>query len=113
LTPIPPTPAGEMRIIDLDASNCVTILDFVDALCAVLGSPEWHGRSIDAFIDSMIWGGIDSVNPPYTVRVSGTEKISKDVRDEIELLRRCLAEAREEFRARKGHDVDVNFEVHP
>jgi hypothetical protein len=43
----------------------------------------------------------------------GTEKISKNVRDDIELLRRCLAEAREKFRARKGYDVDVNVEVHP
>jgi hypothetical protein len=26
--------------------------------------------SPDAFVDSMIWGGMNSVEPPYTVQIS-------------------------------------------
>lgn len=46
-----------MRIIDLNAENWKSILDFYDALLPALGAPAWHGHSVNAIIDSMIWGG--------------------------------------------------------
>ena len=58
-----------MRTIRLNAENWKTVLDFYDALLAALGAPDWHGASIDAMIDSMIWGGINDVDPPYTVQI--------------------------------------------
>lgn len=51
-------------IVDLDASAWKTPNDIYAALFKALGSPDWHGDSPDALIDSMIWGGINELEPP-------------------------------------------------
>lgn len=61
----------------------------------------------------MIWGGINAVEPPYTVRISGTKNLAKDVVDEISLVQRCIVEAKDEYRMRKGSDIDVRLETAP
>jgi hypothetical protein len=96
-----------LRIIELDATNWATVLDFYAALLAALGAPAWHGRSIDALVDSMIWGGINAVEPPYTIRVRGLAGCSKEIVEEVELARTALNDARAEFRSLRGHDVEV------
>ena len=102
-----------MRIIELDATRWRTALDLYDDLLPALGSPEWHGRNINALIDSMIWGGINAVEPPYVVVALNAANLSKDAREEIELLRAALIEAREEFHRRNGHDVEVELKIQP
>jgi hypothetical protein len=102
-----------MHVIDLDATGWKTILDFYDALLPELGAPAGHGRSVDALIDSMIWGGINALEPPVTVRVWQLASAPQAVRDAVELTRRALAEARAEFHARKGDDVDVRLKIVP
>ena len=99
-----------MRIIQLDATNWKTVADFYDALLAAIGAPEWHGDSPDALIDSMIWGGINAVEPPYTIHISGAEKLPKDVSEHVELVKKALAKARLEYQRRKGGDVEVSIE---
>ena len=100
-----------MRIIELDAGKWATDLDFYDALLAAVGAPEWHGHSVGALIDSMIWGGINAVEPPYIVRVRNVNYLPQTIIDEIELLKSVLAEARAEFNERNGHDVEVELEI--
>jgi RNAse (barnase) inhibitor barstar len=102
-----------MKIIRLDASGWTNVMDFYNALRSALGSPEWHSASIDAMLDSMIWGGINAVEPPYKVVISGTANLPNDVRDEIELLTKCLAEHRIEHQTRKGKDVEVTLAMVP
>jgi hypothetical protein len=102
-----------MRTIELDAAVWKTALDFYDALLAALGAPMWHGRNINALIDSMIWGGINEVAPPYTIRVLHLGRSPKDVTEEVELAKHALAEARVEYRGRRGRDVDVRLEIIP
>jgi hypothetical protein len=102
-----------MRIIELDAGKWTTPLDLYHALLAAIGAPEWHGHSVGALIDSMIWGGINAVEPPYTVKVRNVSRLPKDVIDEIELVKSVLAEARAEFNQRNGHDVEVQLEIAP
>lgn len=87
------------------------MLDFYDALLSALGAPAWHGRSIDALIDSMIWGGINLVEPPYLIRVRGSSRLPSDVQDHIELAKDFLLKARAEFHALRGCDVEVDFEI--
>ncbi len=89
------------------------MLDFYNALLPALGAPKWHGESVDALIDSMIWGRINAIEPPYTIRIVGTQKLSKDVRDHINLVKEDLAGARKEFQERQGKDAEVNFEIEP
>jgi RNAse (barnase) inhibitor barstar len=100
-----------MRIIELDAKNWRTGFDFYRDLLAVLGAPKDHGGNLNAVIDSMIWGGMNTVEPPYTVRVLEMTMLPKDLREEIELLKRRLDQARIEFQTRRGRDVEVNFET--
>lgn len=100
-----------MKIIELDAGKWTTPLDFCNGLLAALGAPEWHGHSVGALMDSMIWGGINAVEPPYTIRIHNTNHLPRTVIDEIELVKSVLAEARAEFNERNGHDVEVELEI--
>jgi len=100
-----------VRTIELHAQDWNTVTDFHGALLTAIGAPAWHGRSIDAFIDSMIWGGINSIEPPYKVRVHGLQSLTINVRNEIELVRQHVTEARTEFLHSRGQDPGVFFEV--
>jgi len=100
-----------MRIIELDAANWKSVLDFYNALLAALGAPRGHGRNINALVDSMIWGGMNAIEAPYTIRLSQTATLSQDIRDHFELIERVFVEARADFRNLRGHDIDVVWEV--
>jgi hypothetical protein len=54
-----------MRIIELDTLNWRTGLDFYRHLLAALGAPKGHGHNLNAVVDSMIWGGMNTVEPPF------------------------------------------------
>jgi len=100
-----------MRIIELDAAKWKAVIDFYYALLAAIGAPEWHGMSPDALVDSMIWGGINAVEPPYSVRVSGLSAAPKEVRDHVELAKDVLLEGRIYRKRHKGDDVDVSIVI--
>ena len=100
-----------MRIIELDAAKWKTYDDFYNALLASIGAPKWHGISPDALIDSMIWGGINAVEPPYTIRISGAATLPKDVHDEVELVKGVLTKGRIDYQSRRGGGVEVAIEI--
>lgn len=95
-----------MRVIELDASSWSEILDFYNALLAELGAPDWHGRSVAALIDSMVYGHINAVEAPYLVKVTGTARIPAAVKDEIASVTRIFAE-------HQKTDVKVEFQIEP
>jgi|GEM_PF-750466 len=99
------------RIIELDAAKWKTVLDFYHALLAAIGAPKWHGISPDALVDSMIWGGINAVEAPYTIRISGTTTLPKDVHNAIELAKEVLAEGRNYRKRHQGNDVEVSIQI--
>src|SRR5260221_460128 len=98
------------RIIELDASRWRRSSDFYEALAVALGSPEGCCLSLDGVIDGMVWGGMNWVEPPYTVRVVHLDRAPADVAAEVELIKAAIDESRVEFRASERHDVDVRFE---
>lgn len=100
-----------MRIIKLDATQWKSIVDFYNALLAAIGAPAWHGKNPNALVDSMIWGGINAVEPPYTIRISGTATSPKDIRDHIDVVKQDLAKGRMDYHDRRGGDVDVSIET--
>ncbi|HYK80613.1 MAG TPA: barstar family protein [Micropepsaceae bacterium] len=95
-----------MRVIELDACSWRTVLDFYNALLAALGAPDWHGRSVAALIDSMVYGHINAVEAPYVVKVTGTARIPTAVKDEIVSVARIFAE-------HQKTDVKVEFQIEP
>jgi len=84
-----------------------------DELFAAIGAPKWHGQSPDALIDSMIWGGINAVGPPYMIRISGIATAPEPVREEVEVVKNVIAEARLDYRQRRGGDAAVSIEISP
>ena len=100
-----------MRIIELDATSWKDVLDYYEALLEALGAPDWHGRNANALIDSMIWGGINAIEPPYTVRIKNLKGASKHILIEIGYLKEDPPKQREEFRSQKGRNIEVYLET--
>ncbi len=100
-----------MHDIKLDARSWTDVMDFYHALLLALGAPNWHGTSIDALVDSMVWGEINAVEPPYRIQIFNTGSLPSEAIREISNSRVALLEARREFLARRGKDVEVSLEI--
>ncbi len=97
--------------IELHAQGWNTVLDFYDALLTAIGAPDWHGKSIDALIDSMVWGGINSVEPPYKVQVYGVGDLASDTRRAIEQVEQVIEQGGTDFLQRRGHNPGVSLKI--
>jgi hypothetical protein len=100
-----------MRVVELNAQDWRTVLDYYNALKEALGSCEGHGDSPDAWIDSMIYGGMNEVEAPYIVRIAGTANCGDELRAEIRLLADAIRDARAWKLEHYGEDVDVSFKI--
>jgi hypothetical protein len=100
-----------MRLIELDARGWNTPLDFVRSLKIALGSPQGHGNSVNAFVDSMIYGGMNSIEPPYAVRITNIGGVPKEVADYISLMISAIQEARLQRLQRRDDDIEVSISV--
>jgi len=100
-----------MRTLELDASHWETVMDFYNALLPALKAPDWHGRSIGALIDSMVWGGVNSLEPPYTVRITNTRSLPCEVSEQIYMLAYYIEEAKKEFQEKRGAALGVNVVI--
>ena len=96
-----------MRLIELDAKGWKSQLDFLQSLTRALGSCEGHGMSQDAFVDSMIWGGMNSVEPPYSVQIRNLIAAPKEVADYVSLVISAIREGRHDRFRRHGEDIEV------
>jgi hypothetical protein len=94
-----------MRIIELHADGWITAMDFANALKKAIGAPDWHGESVDAFLDSMIYhDDINALKSPYTIRIRGAAKAGSGAQD----FARLLAQAITKHGARDwGGDLEV------
>ena len=98
-----------MLIVELDASECVSMADFCRALSAAVGAPEWHGSSSEAFIDSMVvHDDINALKAPYTIRIMKTGEIAPDLTAKI----RAFADSINRAAAPDyGTDLEVTIEI--
>ena len=92
-----------MREIDLDGTNWKTTDDFYGAFFDAVGSPNWHGRNFNALRDSIARGRINSIELPYTIRISGLEKAPLEVREIVESFHDLIKELNS-----KGYKVDIS-----
>jgi len=91
-----------MKKLTLDGSNWKTNDDFYDAFFKAVAAPSWHGRNFNALRDSIITGGVNQVELPYTIRISGLDRMPTQVRELVKDFCRLIAE----FRS-KGYEVDA------
>ncbi|HWD26599.1 MAG TPA: enoyl-CoA hydratase/isomerase family protein [Rhizomicrobium sp.] len=80
------------RALYLKAGGWKTALDVIAALKIALDSPHGHGGSIDAFIDSMVYGSINGVEAPYTIDIIGESHAGADARAFLADLVAAIAE---------------------
>ena len=98
-----------METISLDGAHWQGPLDFYEALRSALRPNDGHGYGVDAFIDSMIYGGMLEIEPPYEVLVHNVGPA--DIRHAVEELSHFLAKARAERQADYGDDVNVSLRL--
>lgn len=51
--------------------------DFYNMFLPQVKAPEWHGRNLDALADSVVTGGINSIEPPYTIHCINSSNTPK------------------------------------
>jgi hypothetical protein len=100
-----------MQIIELDASKWTTPLDFLNAVRRASGAPKEHGLDIDTIVDSMVRGGINSVQPPYTIRIVGTAMVDSTIKKEIETFAQIIKDARLWCTNHRHGDLEVAIEI--
>ena len=102
-------PSDPMKRIDLDARKWASPLDFYKALRVVLGVPDWHGHSPDAFLDSMIFHDeINTLRSPYTLKINGLDQAPKVVQEAVRTLANLLRKYGErDF----GSDLHVEIKI--
>jgi hypothetical protein len=98
-----------MRVIELRADAWETALDFINALKAAIGAPDWHGSSPDAFLDSIVYHDeINALKAPYTIKIIGIERAQPAAQVEARLTSRLINEAAARDR---GTDLEVTIIV--
>src|SRR5262245_37816380 len=96
-----------MQLIELHADGLVTALDFKAALKRTIGAPDWHGDSVDAFLDSMIHhDDINALKAPYTIRIVGADRAGPEAQDAMRLLARWIEQ---DGAADRGGDLEVSI----
>ena len=94
------------KIIPLDARGWTKPLDIYEALLAALDAPRQHGRGIDALIDSMVYGGMNGIEAPYTIQLTGTANLAAEVRRELQAIVDHINQA-------QGAHGDIAFRIEP
>lgn len=95
--------------IDLDARPWKTMDDFYDALLKAIGAPDWHGRNVNALADSMICGGINLLEAPYTIRILYVKSLPEAVRAHVSAAADTIQMVRDDVCRRTGTDVKVSL----
>ena len=99
------------QTLTLDAEGWISYRDFYTALLAAVGAPAWHSWSVDALIDTMIWGDDNSAKPPYVVRIINARALDSETRKAVNEAKEGIDIGRNEFRVEEGRDIDVSIEV--
>jgi hypothetical protein len=100
-----------IHTIELDARGWKTPDDFRLALKSAIGAPTWHGDIVGAFLDSIFGGGMNTLKPPYTIRVVNTADLAPELKELIHDFSAAIGDTRIRRFARTGEDVAVSLEI--
>ena len=82
-----------MTIIKLDATRWHSIWEFYNDLLEKIGAPAWHGKNINALLDSMVYSrNVNKIKPPIAIEIMNMDGCPSEVRDEIETLINAVEE---------------------
>jgi hypothetical protein len=88
----------------LDASLWKQCDDVYTSLFKVLGSPAWHGKNFNALNDSIVTGGINTIEVPYKILICEAKKASFEVRQFLSALADFLS-------AREAEGCPVSIQI--
>jgi RNAse (barnase) inhibitor barstar len=97
----------EFREIVIDGMGWASIVDFSNALKLFLRSPPWHGDSIDAFIDSIVYGSMNEIEAPFRIKLVNAHGWPEELRRQVREYIDCISDAA----AREGRLSEIFFEV--
>ena len=103
--------AETAKLIEINASGWRAIHDFYRDVLAHVGAPHRHGNGINALSDSMIYGGINAVEPPDTIGFLATGGLPDDILEELRFAKQAIADARLEKKNATGIDVEIEFDI--
>ncbi len=98
-----------MNVIEIDASRCWNRKEFARLLQETIQALPGHGSRVEAFVDSMVFGAMSELSPPYRIVVLG--ELRPEVRAFAADLSNAIGQARLERRTRRGDDVEVSLKV--
>ena len=98
-----------MQTVEIDATRCGNPKEFARLLQEAIKGLPGHGSSIEAFVDSMVFGTMSELSPPYMILVTG--ELKPQVRAFAADLSNAIGQARLERRTRRGDDVEVILKV--
>ena len=93
-----------MKVIHLDGTNWSKALDFFNALAEALQVIPGHGRGFDAFEDSVFYGGMSVVEPPFEIVVENCPAFAKH---DVETMSQGWGEQRAWRKEHYGDDVEA------
>lgn len=73
-----------MKRIILEVTRCETESAFNGAAAVALGAPDWHGRNLDAWWDSIRSDDINEVRAPYELTIRGAGSIPAALFDYVQ-----------------------------
>ncbi len=76
----------------LNAADWKTPDDVYDSLFAQIGAPAWHGHNFNALNDSIVTGGVNSVEVPYALSVEGLDNATPNAQAFAKELIQLFAE---------------------
>jgi hypothetical protein len=91
-----------VRVIEIDGRSWRSIDDLYGGLFVALDAPAWHGRNINALIDSMGTGSINGIEPPYLLKIRGVPDWPSELRVLFRDFRKALAERADDHFRRHG-----------
>ena len=98
-----------MKRIEIDVAACRNPKEFGRVLQEAILALPGHGSSVEAFVDSMVFGTMSELSPPYRIVVLG--ELRPEVRAFAADLSNAIGQARLERRTRRGDDVEVSLKV--
>jgi RNAse (barnase) inhibitor barstar len=93
-----------VRQIELDATGWLNADDFYSTLLPALGAPSWHGRNMDALLDTLtevarygVETTINTVQPPFGVTVRNASAAPAEIHQLLQRLQRVFDLANSEY----------------
>jgi RNAse (barnase) inhibitor barstar len=99
-----------MMLVELDAARWKTQSDLYDALATGILAPPGHGRGATEIVDSLVHGGMGTIEPPLRIRIRNLHRASRAVVEEVLSLRDRLQQACD-GRRMQGVEAEIDVEI--